>query len=53
MKGLIITAAAIAVSVAGLMSQSQNEPCKSTTVITVDHSWTCDYHFDKSTNLWM
>jgi hypothetical protein len=53
MKGVIITAAAIALGVAGLMSQSQNEPSKSSAILMIDHSWACDYNFDKSTNLWM
>jgi hypothetical protein len=53
MKGLIITTAAIAISVASLMSQSGQQPTRRTTVIGLDHSWTSDYHFDKSTNLWM
>ena len=53
MKGLIITSAAIALSVASLMSQAGQEPTRRTTTINIDHSWTSDYHFDKSTNLWM
>jgi hypothetical protein len=53
MKGVVITTAVIALSVASLMSQSGQEPSKSSAIYAVDHSWTCDYRFDKSTNLWM
>lgn len=53
MKGLIITSAAVALSVAALMSQAAEEPSKSSAIFAIDHSWTCDYHFDRSTNLWM
>jgi hypothetical protein len=53
MKGLIITSAAVALSVAALMSQSADEPSKSSAIFAVDHSWACDYTFDRSTNLWM
>jgi hypothetical protein len=52
MKGFIITSAAIAISVAALMSQS-TEPSKSSAIFSVEQSWTADYHFDRSTNLWM
>lgn len=52
MKGLLITSAAIAVSVAALMSQS-TEPSKSSAIHHIENSWTCDYKFDRSTNLWM
>ena len=52
MKGLIITSAAVAISVAALMSQSQ-EPSKSSAIFHIENSWTSDYHFDRSTNLWM
>jgi hypothetical protein len=53
MKGLLITSAVIAFSAASLMSQAGQEPSKSSAFYSVDHSWTCDYRFDKSTNLWM
>lgn len=53
MKGLLITSAVIALSAASLVSQSGEEPSKSSAFHSVDHSWSCDYRFDKSTNLWM
>lgn len=53
MKGLLITSAAVALGIAGLMSQGNAEPSKSSAIYSVDHTWTSDYHFDRSTNLWM